>query len=194
MYLMRKLILFVCFIVPLYVGYAKEFKSNDVLESVIHQNNGEKAKIKLAKFNLAWIESESKRLTVTKRVIRPEVYFKTHPDHQLPEDMVIQRFKVEFEANIGGADGEYNYMYELLDAQGDAKLLNWDNQNKYSSSKKNTFLADWYGANIIKVTAKNGEGDVVATALDTIFVHFSHSQLAGGDVKNLDKSYGGRSI
>ena len=151
--------------------------------------NGERANIKFAKFNLVWVEAEKNKLEITKNVIQPDVYFKTHPDHVIPKNMVIQKFKVELVANIHGDEGSYKYQFEVLEKQGNAKLLNEANCNKFSTSKKNTFLADWYGANVIKVSAKNKKGEIVATTLDTIFVHFAHTQLAGGDINNLDKKY-----
>ncbi|MCK5279751.1 MAG: exo-alpha-sialidase [Cyclobacteriaceae bacterium] len=150
----------------------------------------QRANINLTKCNLEISKSESRHLTITKRVIKPDIYFKTHPEHIIPGNMVIQHFKIELEAKIEGADSGYSYMFELLQAQGDAQLLNLENKDNFSRSNKNTFIADWYGANVLRVTVKNG--NVLATALDTIFVHFSHSQLTGGDVMNLNKSYEGK--
>ncbi|NQU52773.1 MAG: exo-alpha-sialidase [Bacteroidetes bacterium] len=154
--------------------------------------NGERAEIKFVRFNLAWIESGKNQINLSKKVIKPDVYFKTHPNHIIPKNMVIQKFKVELEANLNIGNKDFSFQYELIEKQGDAKLLNEENLNKFSSSNKNTFLADWYGPNVIKVSAKNDKGEIVATALDTIFVHFSHTQLAGGDVTKLDNSYSGK--
>lgn len=133
--------------------------------------------------------SEKNQIDISKKVIQPEVYFKTHPNHVIPENMVIQKFRVELEANFPTGNKDYSFQYELIEKQGGAKLLTEDNLNRFSSSNKNTFLADWYGTNIVKVSAKNKEGEIVAIVLDTIFVHFSHTQLTGGDINKLDKSY-----
>ena len=154
--------------------------------------NGDRADIRFVKLNLAWIESKKNKLTISKKVIHPDVNFKTHPDHVIPENMVIQKFKVELEANFTRGNKDFSFKYELIEKQGDAQLLNTQNLNKFSTSNKDTFLADWFGSNVIKVTAKNKAGEIVATKLDTIFVHFSHTQLAGGDIKNLDKRYKGK--
>ncbi|GGW36300.1 sialidase family protein [Arenibacter certesii] len=154
--------------------------------------NGDRAKIQLAKFNLEWIEDpNTATLSLDKTIIKPDNYFKTHPDHMLPNDMVIQKFQVQMEAKVHGSKDNLTYQYEIIEAQGDAKLLNQKNLNRFFSSNKNIFLADWYGPNIIKVTAKNNTGDFITSTLDTIFVHFSHTQMAGGDIKNLDKKYTG---
>lgn len=154
--------------------------------------NGERAKIKFCRFNLKWIEFKETPLSLVKNIIRPKNYFRTHPNHKIPDDMVIQRFKVDLQAKCVAANDQYSYMFELVDKQGDAKLLGSSNLNKYSRSNKNTFLADWYGANVVRVTAKDDQGQVVATVQDTIFVHFSHSQLAGGDVAKLNSKYKGK--
>lgn len=151
--------------------------------------DGDRAKIKFANFNLAWIEAETKQLSLSRKVVESEVYFKTHPDHEIPTGMVIQKFKVEMDAQVDAGVEGYQYMYELIEKQGESQLLSKENSNQYSSSNHNTFLADWYGPNVIKVSARNGNGEIVATTMDTIFVHFSHTQLAGGDINNLDKKY-----
>lgn len=154
--------------------------------------NGERASIKFVKFNLAWIQSGKNQIQISKKVVQPEVFFKTHPNQVVPKNMVIQKFKVEFEANLITGNKDILFQYELVEKQGDAKILNTDNYNKFSTSNRNTFLADWYGQNIVKVTAKNQAGEIVATQLDTIFVHFSHSQLAGGDITKLDTTFKGK--
>ncbi len=154
--------------------------------------NGERAKIKFERFNLEWIESLDRSLSLTKKVLRPESYFRTHPDHEIPENMLIQNFKLELECILDGDDLDYTYKFELIKKQGEASLLNQDNTNQFSKSRKNTFSADWYGENLIKVSVKNREGALVASKIDTVFVHFSHSQLAGGNVNNLDKKYKGK--
>jgi len=154
--------------------------------------NGERADIRFAKFNLDWIKSNKNKLTVSKKVVQPNVFFKTHPKHVIPANMVIQKFEVELEANLTTGNKDISFQYELVEKQGEAKLLNTENLNKFSSSNQNTFLADWYGQNIVKVTAKNNADKIVAIKLDTIFVHFSHTQLAGGDISKLDKTYKGK--
>lgn len=155
--------------------------------------NGDRAKIQLAKFNLEWIEDpNAKILSMDKKIIRPDTYFKTHPDHKLPSDMVIQKFQVQMQAKVHGTLDSLIYKYELLEAKGEAQLLNHENIGQFSTSNKNTFVADWYGSNVIKVTAKNKNGEYVGSIIDTIVVHFSHTQMAGGDIKNLDKKYTGK--
>ncbi|MCK0135470.1 sialidase family protein [Arenibacter sp. S6351L] len=155
--------------------------------------NGERAKIQLATFNLAWVENQDvTTLTLDKTITKPKTFFKTHRDHQLPSDMVIQKFQVLLEAKAHGTPDNLVYQYELIEGQGEAQLLNQKNLGKSSSSNENTFLADWYGPNVIKVTAKNKKGELIASILDTIFVHFSHTQMAGGDIKNLDSKYSGK--
>lgn len=155
--------------------------------------DGDRAKIKLAKFNLEWIEDPNAiTLSLEKKIIKPDIYFKTHPDHVIPAAMVIQKFQVQMETKSHGSQDDLSYQFELIDAQGNAKLTNHKNLNTFSSSNKNFFVADWYGPNVIKVTAKNNKGVTVASILDTIFVHFSHNQMAGGDIKKLSKKYQGK--
>ncbi|GGW36252.1 hypothetical protein GCM10007383_21480 [Arenibacter certesii] len=155
--------------------------------------NGDRAKIQLVKFNLEWIEDpNATTLSLDKKVIKPRNFFKTHPDHKLPDNMVIQKFQVQMEAKAHGSPDNLTYQYELIEGQGEARLLNQSNLGKFSSSNENVFLADWYGPNLIKVTAKNNKGEFVASLLDTVFVHFSHTQMAGGDIKNLDRKYSGK--
>ncbi len=154
--------------------------------------NGDRAKIKFAEFNLEWIKSNKPSISLTKAVIQPDIYFKTHPDHRIPTDMVIQKFKLDIEAQFHTPHKGLEFMFEIVDKKGTATFLKKDNFNQYSSSNKNTFLADWYGANIFKVSAKNKKGEIIATVTDTIFVHFSHGQMAGGNINNLDKSVTGK--
>lgn len=154
--------------------------------------DGDRADIKFAKFNLSWIESKIDKIQLSRKVVQPKIFFKTHPNHIIPKDMVIQNFNVELEANLVTGNKDVLFQYELLKKQGDSNLLDIDNLNKFSTSNRNRFLADWYGENIIKVTAKNKTGEIVATQLDTIFVHFSHSKVAGGDIAQLDKKYKGK--
>lgn len=155
--------------------------------------NGDRAKIQLAKFNLTWIEDpNATTLSLDKKIIKPDKFFKTHPDHKLSNNMVIQKFQVQMEAKANGSTDNLTYQYELIEGQGESQLLNLKNLGKYSSSNKNTFLADWYGQNVIKVTAKNNKGELIASLLDTIFVHFYHTQMAGGDIRNLDSKYFGK--
>ncbi|SIQ99697.1 sialidase family protein [Maribacter ulvicola] len=155
--------------------------------------NGDRAKIQLVKFNLEWIEDPNAiSLSLDKKIIKPDKYFKTHPDHIVPDDMVIQKFQVKMKIQTHGSQADLDYKFELIEAQGESHLLGLDNLNKFSTSNKNIFVADWYGPNIIKVTAKNKNDKTVAVILDTVFVHFSHSQVAGGDINKLDKKYTGK--
>ncbi|TKG94591.1 exo-alpha-sialidase [Puteibacter caeruleilacunae] len=153
--------------------------------------NGDRATIKFVRFNWEWV-MQTNAISLKMQVVRPSVYFKTHPSHVIPEDMVIQRFKVALEAEVLGENSNYSYRFDLVEKQGDAKLLINDNDGKYSASNKNEFLADWYGPNVIEISVKDKAGNIVATSRDTIFVHFAHSKLAGGDVNNLDKRFKGK--
>jgi len=151
--------------------------------------NGERASIKYCEFNLAWILSKTPSITVHKTVQKPKHFFKTHPNHKIPVDMVIQKFKVHLNADVQNSTESLTYHFEILQKKGNAHLLKNKNTLGFSKNNTATFIADWYGENIVKVTAKNKEGKIIASTTDTIFVHFSHSQLAGGDINNLDKTY-----
>lgn len=142
------------------------------------------------------------KLVISKEIVRPVNYFRTHPEHTIPESMVIQDFTVNFDVAVLKGDSKrrskgrransYSYQYELLESQGSTELLNSSNVVNPSEDSSNSFVADWYGPNVIKVTARSSNGDIVASVIDTTFVHFSHAQMAGGDINNLDKSYRGK--
>jgi len=153
--------------------------------------DGQRAQIKFANFNRSWIESQSKQLQVRKVITQPKHTFITHPKHQVPAGMVLQNYTVELEAIVEGHD-DFTIQYELIESQGDVELLKTKNVGKYSSSTQNSFVADWYGPNVIKVTARDKKGKLIASILDTTFVHFAHTQLAGGDITKLNKKYKGK--
>ena len=151
--------------------------------------NGERATIKFCEFNLAWILSEIPSITLHKKITKPSHYFKTHPDHKIPVDMVIQKFKVELTAAVHNNTEALSYHFEILQKKGNAHLIAAENTSGFSKRNTATFVADWYGENSVKVTTKNSDGEIIASTTEPIFVHFSHGQLAGGDINNLDKRY-----
>ncbi len=129
-------------------------------------------------------------LNIRQEIVRPENYFKTHPDHEIPKDMVIQHFNVNLTPSITGAD--YSYSYKLLKATAGSKLTNVSNTGKFGKSPMNTFKAGAFGKNTIGVMVKDASGKVVGKTKVDIFVHFSRVKVAGGDHTKLDPSKGSK--
>ncbi len=126
-------------------------------------------------------------LTVKQEIIQGDNYFRTHPDHKIPEKMVIQNFQVKLTPSIRQKGNLY--CYKLLKSTPGSKLQNPKNSNKFGASPINTFKAGAYGLNVVGVYVKNSFGKVIGKTTVKIFVHFSRSQLAGGDVTKLDSKY-----
>lgn len=127
-----------------------------------------------------------------KEVIRPEQFFHTHPDHVIPEDMVIQHFKVLLTPKVSGASGPFTFRYDLVEKQGDAKLLGKQNIGKLHVESRQMFLADACGPNRIQLTVADVDGKELAQTTETITCHFSRSTLAGGRIDQLDPEFTGK--
>jgi len=118
-------------------------------------------------------------VSLEQAIERPEHYFKPHPSHKVPKDMVIQHFKVNFKAKTKGfkAGEKLDYKYELIEKSGQPKT-----QQQGSSFN---LIADEFGRNKIKLTVSNKLGQK-ASAEAEVFVHFSQQHVAGGNTDNLD--------
>jgi len=129
-------------------------------------------------------------IRLERSIKRPETYFVTHPKHMIPEDMVIQGFKVHYKPKLidQSLDAKtLTYNYEIVQAQGSPELGIDENAGKFSPRPDNYFVADKFGENVIQVTVKDKNGRT-ASVTDRVFVHFSYVKIAGGSLKNLDWS------
>mgnify|MGYP000716466216 CR=1 FL=1 len=142
-----------------------------------------------ALFCLVSLGLSAAEIQIKQTIIRPEHYFKTHPEHVIPEGMVIQKFKVKLSVKVKAATGPFTYKFRFRRKKGDAKLLNEKNTNIYGKGNSNTFLADIFGENIIEIRVRKN-GKTIAMKREKIVVHFSRTKVGGGDHSKLDPQFG----
>ncbi len=119
-----------------------------------------------------------------KTITRPVHYFTSDPTQVIPEDMVIQGFTVNYK--LTGLPKGAKVKFSLLRKEGDAKLLNAHATDKWSSKGVNSLLCDAFGFNIVEIKVDDRKKVDETVLYDTVRVHFSRSQLVGGDVSNLN--------
>ena len=125
-------------------------------------------------------------LTLSKRIVRtPGRYLHSFDGHLLPMGMVVQGAEVRYQASLPQNspldEVSTTYSYAFVRKQGDVEFLARDDDGNTAA---NRFRADWYGENLIEVTATDGNGKK-ATALDKVFVHFASRRVLGGDAEGL---------
>ena len=125
-------------------------------------------------------------LTLSKRIVRtPGRYLHSFDGHLLPMGMVVQGAEVRYQASLPQNsplnEASTTYSYAFVRKQGDVEFLARDDDGNTAA---NRFRADWYGENLIEVTATDGNGKK-ATALDKVFVHFASRRVLGGDAEGL---------
>ena len=138
------------------------------------------------------LESRSEPISdikIEKTVTRPVSYFKSDPSQIIPPEMVIQGFTVNYQ--IVDLPKGSKVRYTLVRKEGAAKLLNRKSTNNWSSKGTNSLLCDGFGSNIIKIEVKDKKNIEMRVAYDTVRVHFSRSQVAGGDITNLNEKLKG---
>ena len=126
------------------------------------------------------------RVTLSKRIVRtPGRYLHSFDGHLLPMGMVVQGAEVRYQASLPQNSSldevSTTYSYAFVRKQGDVEFLAQDDDGNTAT---NRFRADWYGENLIEVTATDGNGKK-ATALDKVFVHFASRRVLGGDAEGL---------
>ena len=131
---------------------------------------------------------ESKTLVVQKHLIRsPGRYLQSYPGQMLPVGMVVQGMEVHYTASLppdSALDpGSTTYTYKFMRKQGNVSFLP-RNADDDDNTATNRFRADWYGENVIRITAKDAEGNQ-AKLLDRVFVDFASRRVLGGDAEKL---------
>ena len=125
-------------------------------------------------------------LTLSKRIVRtPGRYLQSLPDQVLPDGMVVQGAEVHYEASLPQSSpldsGSTTYSYSFVRGQGKVEFPAQDDDGNTAT---NHFRADWYGENIVEVTATDAAGKKAAV-LDKVFVHFASRRILGGAAENL---------
>ena len=124
-------------------------------------------------------------LTLSKTLVRtPWRHLQSFSGHVLPADMAVQGAEVHYRASLPAGSpldaGSVAYSYAFLREQGDVEFLTQDDDGDTAT---NRFRTDWYGENVIAVTATDSNGKTAA-ALDRVFVHFASRRILGGDAED----------
>ena len=125
-------------------------------------------------------------LTLSKRIVRaPGRYLQSLPDQVLPGGMVVQGAEVHYQASLPQNSpldlNSVEYSYAFVRKQGKVEFLAQDDDGNTAT---NRFRADWYGENIVEVTARDTAGKKAAV-LDKVFVHFASRRILGGAAEKL---------
>ena len=125
-------------------------------------------------------------LTLSKRIVRtPGRHLQSLPDQVLPDGMVVQGAEVHYQASLPQNSpldsGSVEYSYSFVRGQGDVEFPAQDDDGNTAT---NRFRADWYGENIVEVTATDAAGKKAAVS-DKVFVHFASRRILGGAAENL---------
>ena len=125
-------------------------------------------------------------LTLSKRIVRtPGRYLQSLPDQVLSGGMVVQGAEVHYQASLPQNSpldlNSVEYSYAFVRKQGDVEFLAQDDDGNTAT---NRFRADWYGENIVEVTATDAAGKKAAVS-DKVFVHFASRRILGGAAENL---------
>ena len=128
-------------------------------------------------------------LTLSKHIVRtPGRYLQSLPDQVLPGGMVVQGAEVHYQASLPRNSpldsNNVEYSYAFVRKQGDVEFPAQDDDGNTAA---NRFRADWYGENIVEVTARDTAGKKAAV-LDKVFVHFASRRILGGAAENLTQT------
>lgn len=134
------------------------------------------------------LNSQSNPQLVLKKAIKRTSgqYIVSYKGFTVPDNMVIQGFEINYkvelaaESTLNPATTSFDFSFEK--PQGDVAFL--DTQG----GKYNHFKADWFGENIIKITATDNSSGDVAVIYDKVFVDFASRRVMGGDAESLTRS------
>lgn len=135
----------------------------------------------------SFLTVNSENFVVRKNIIYTESCYRASKGQNLPDDMVIQGSEVSYRV-FHSKSGNYSYKFSLVKKEGNAKWKYDRGSEHFSHYNNNTLIADAFGYNIVKIQVEEDD-KLVYEKQDTVRVHFSRSQLAGGDVKRLDRKY-----
>lgn len=126
--------------------------------------------------------------TISKVIVNKEGQFLTsYPGIELPEGMVVQGSEVHYKITIP-EDSPLNaestrFKYSFKHKRGNVEFLNKQGNNR------NHFKADWYGENIVTITAKDMKSGLTKSAEDIVFCQFASRRVLGGDAESLPESH-----
>ncbi len=122
-------------------------------------------------------------ITLEKKVVnQPGQFLSSYEGIELPEGMVVQGSQVHYKASVTGMDAATTkFHYTFKQKRGDVAF-------KKGLSNKNSFKADWYGENIIVVTAMDASGKT-AKKEDSVICEFASRRVQGGDAESLPEEY-----
>lgn len=125
----------------------------------------------------------AQEITLEKKIInKPGQFLSSFDGIELPEGMVVQGSQVYFKASVTGMDAATTrFHYAFKQKRGEVSF-------EKGFSNINSFKADWYGENIIIITAKDASGKV-ATKEDSVICEFASRRVQGGDAENLPEDY-----
>lgn len=119
----------------------------------------------------------------------PGSYLQSDPSKTLPEGMVVQGSKVHLRVSLSEGSSfskeHTRFKFSFKQKRGDVKFLGKQGRDK------NHFIADWYGENIVTVTAKDMKSGLIKSVDDTIICHFASRRVLGGDAEKLSDAYKG---
>ena len=130
---------------------------------------------------------QSEEFSIDKNIQHTSACYCSSKGQHLPKDMVVQGTEITYKITPL-TSGKFTYKFSIIKKEGNVIWKYSENNETFSSRNENTLIVDAFGYNIINIQVKSNE-KIVLNKLDTVRVHFSKSQLAGGNVKNLDKKY-----
>jgi len=125
---------------------------------------------------------------VSKKVVNePGQFLQSAPRITLPKGMIVQGSEVRYTvtASSGGPfkTEDFTYTFDFSQKQGDVTFGGPQGANK------NFFKADWFGENIVTITAKNKETGEETVLEDRAICHFASRQVLGGNGNDLPEDY-----
>ena len=129
-----------------------------------------------------------KPFKITKKVVnQPGQFLQSAPRITLPKGMIVQGSEVHY--NVTASSGspfktaDFTYTFGFSQKQGDVAFGGPQGVNK------NFFKADWFGENIVTITAKNKETGEETILEDRSMCHFASRHVLGGNGDDLPEAY-----
>jgi len=127
------------------------------------------------------------QITLEKNVINKlDSFLQSYKGIELPAGMVVQGSEVHFTAKLDASSKldakTTKFSYSFKQKRGDVKFLG------SAGAAKNHFKADWYGENIITVTATDASGKIEKAEVRVV-CEFASRRVVGGDAENLPEDY-----
>ncbi|MEJ6718053.1 MAG: sialidase family protein [Akkermansiaceae bacterium] len=125
----------------------------------------------------------AQEIALEKKIVHePGQFLSSFEGIELPEGMVVQGSQVFYKASVTGMDAATTrFHFAFKQKRGEIAF-------KKGISSINSFRADWYGENVIVVTAKDASGKM-ATKEDSVICEFASRRVQGGDAESLPEDY-----